>query len=522
MTRGLAILSNHEKSRWLARPPNRSSSSSNSLRGQLPKMICAVCAGALGEDIRTIICGAGHEHLIHGTSCFEELKQRNHAALPKKLRLRFPVRRLNTNMMECPRPGCIKRLTSTSQRGAAVPDEQAVVPPAAGERDDGCPYCSRPLASACRIVCCSIPEHRRTYHEKCFEKHKLRAYRAGSQKYAFDRMKDDQVGCAVNRCSGKLETVVSTKLLAFSGSGGGGAAAAASVEDGDSAASTCALCSEALCGHCVDTYCGLHAHTVHQACFKAHHDAHLARMKHKGFGGKGVTSACFMKGQKMDLWTTVCCAKSCTNKLKKMKDHVVANARAPPPRLNVAVAAAATGNRHPWPRPAPSITPPRRQLFFPALGSPLLLFRRFPTGQGQWPHCYECSQPTLGSSCPVIHIFCGKNHHQLVHADCLESYTDRLEKNCLAASNRWAAARHPRSPHAPAPPAARPRITALTISPPPSCAASTRSTSRRCGRTRQGWSPSLSAPTKTAQSTWSSPTSAASARTRSATSPRAR
>ena len=170
-------------------------------------------------------------------------------------------------MLECPRPGCIKRLTSTSQRGAAVPAEQAVAPPAAGEHDDGCPYCSRPLASACRIVCCSIPEHRRTYHEKCFEKHKLRAYRAGSQKYAFDRMKDDQVGCAVNRCSGKLETVVSTKLLAFGGSGGGGAAAAASVEDGDSAASTCALCSEALWGHCVDTYCGLHAHTVHQ-----HHD----------------------------------------------------------------------------------------------------------------------------------------------------------------------------------------------------------------------------------------------------------
>ena len=133
------------------------------------------------------------------------------------------------------------------------------------------------------------------------------------------------------------------------------------------------------------------------------------------------------------------------------------------------------GNRHPWPaprptphalapRPAQSFAPPPRQLFFSALGSPLPLFRRFPTGQEQVPHCWECSQPTLGSSCPVIHIFCGKGHNQLVHADCLESYTERLEKKCLASSNRWAAARRPRFPPAPAPPAACPRTTALTTS----------------------------------------------------------
>ena len=140
------------------------------------------------------------------------------------------------------------------------------------------------------------------------------------------------------------------------------------------------------------------------------------------------------------------------------------------------------GCRRPWPaprptphalapRPAQSFAPPHRQLFFSALGSPLPLFRRFPTGQEQAPHCYECSQPTLGSSRPVIHIFCGKDHHQLVHADCLESYTERLEKKCLASSNRWAAARRPRFPHAPAPPAARPCTTALTTSRLISCTA---------------------------------------------------
>jgi hypothetical protein len=165
-------------------------------------MSCAVCDGALGEDTRTTICSAGHEHLIHGTTCFEELKQRHYATLPKIVRLKFPVRKLHTKMLECPRPGCIKRLESAGQRVDAVAAEQAVAPPAAfqtpspgskksgaqhalrikrrpgaaaagsgggGDPDDGCPYCLRPLSSACRIVCCSIPEHRRTFHEKCFD-----------------------------------------------------------------------------------------------------------------------------------------------------------------------------------------------------------------------------------------------------------------------------------------------------------------------------------------------------------------